>query len=50
MKIYPQDLGNVRESGTEPVRYVMMEAPNHDICQKDVSQAVETTKSKGYAV
>ena len=40
----------VRESGTEPVVRVMVEAPDHDTCQKYVSQVVETIKSKGYAV
>lgn len=40
----------VRESGTEPVVRVMVEAPDHDICQKYVSQVVEVIKNKGYAV
>ena len=40
----------VRESGTEPLVRVMVEAPDHDICQKYVSQVVEVIKSKGYAV
>ena len=40
----------VRESGTEPVVRVMVEAPDHDTCQKYVSQVVETIKSKGYGV
>ena len=40
----------VRESGTEPVVRVMVEAPDHDTCQKYVSQVVEVIKSKGYAV
>ena len=40
----------VRESGTEPVVRVMVEAPAHDTCQKYVSQVVEVIKSKGYAV
>ena len=40
----------VRESGTEPVVRVMVEAPNHDTCQKYVSQVVETIKSRGYGV
>ena len=38
----------VRESGTEPVVRVMVEAPDHDTCQKYVSQVVETIKSRGY--
>ena len=40
----------VRESGTEPVVRVMVEAPDHDTCQKYVSLVVETIKSRGYTV
>ena len=40
----------VRESGTEPVVRVMVEAPDHDTCQKYVSQVVEVIKNKGYCV
>ena len=40
----------VRESGTEPVVRVMVEAPDHDTCQKYVSQVVETIKSRGYEI
>ena len=40
----------VRESGTESVVRVMVQAPDHDICQKYVSQVVETIKSRGYGV
>ena len=40
----------VRESGTEPLVRVMVEAPDHDTCQKYVSQVVEVIKNKGYAV
>ena len=40
----------VRESGTEPVARVMVEAPDHDTCQKYVSQVVDTIKSRGYGV
>ena len=40
----------VRESGTEPVVRVMVEAPDHDTCQKYVSQVVEVIKSRGYGV
>jgi phosphoglucosamine mutase 2 len=29
---------------------VMVEAPDHDTCQKYVSQVVEVIKDKGYAV
>ena len=38
----------VRESGTEPLVRVMVEAPDHDTCQKYVTQVVETIKSRGY--
>ena len=53
VKAVAEALGNtgrilVRESGTEPVVRVMVEAPDHDTCQKYVSQVVETTKAKGY--
>ena len=40
----------LRQSGTEPVVRVMVEAPDHDTCQKYVSQVVEVIKNKGYAV
>lgn len=40
----------VRESGTEPLVRVMVEAPDHDTCQKYVSQVVEAIKSRGYTV
>ena len=40
----------VRESGTEPVVRVMVEAPDHDTCQKYVSQVVDVIKAQGYAV
>ena len=40
----------VRESGTEPLVRVMVEAPDHDTCQKYVSQVVEVIKNKGYGV
>ena len=40
----------VRESGTEPVVRVMVEAPDHDTCQKYVDEVVETIKSRGYGV
>ena len=40
----------VRESGTEPLVRVMVEAPDHDTCQKYVSQVVEVIKAQGYGV
>ena len=40
----------VRESDTEPVVRVMVEAPDHDTCQKYVSQVVEAIKAQGYGV
>ena len=38
----------VRESGTEPVVLVMVEAPDHDTCQKYVSEVVDVICEKGY--
>ena len=38
----------VRESGTEPLVRVMIEASDHDICQKYVSQVVEVIKNQSY--
>ena len=40
----------VRESGTEPVVRVMVEAGSTEECEKDVDQVIEVIKSKGYAV
>ncbi len=40
----------VRESGTEPVIRVMVEAENHDICEKYVDEVIEVIKRKGHAV
>ena len=40
----------VRESGTEPVVRVMVEAPSHEICREYVDAVVDTIKRKGYAV
>lgn len=37
----------VRESGTEPVVRVMVEAPDHDICQKYVDEVVNVICEKG---
>ena len=40
----------VRESGTEPVLRVMVEAETKEICQKYVSQVLDFVKEKGYVV
>ena len=40
----------VRESGTEPLVRVMVEAPEQETCQKYVDQVVEVIRNKGYAV
>ena len=40
----------VRESGTEPLVRVMVEAPEHDICQKYVDEVVAVIRQKDYAV
>ena len=39
----------VRESGTEPLVRVMVEAPEHETCEKYVQQVVDVIKAKGYA-
>ena len=38
----------VRESGTEPLVRVMVEAQDHDICQKYVDDVVNVICSRGY--
>lgn len=38
----------VRESGTEPLVRVMVEAPSKEICQKYVDQVVDVIRHKGY--
>ncbi|MBQ4282355.1 MAG: phosphoglucosamine mutase [Lachnospira sp.] len=40
----------VRESGTEPVVRVMVEADSLEICEKYVDAVIDVIKSKGYAV
>ena len=40
----------VRESGTEPVVRVMVEAESKDICQKYVDQVVDIIKKNGHTV
>ena len=40
----------VRESGTEPLVRVMVEAPEKEICQNYVDQVVSVIKNKGYAL
>ena len=40
----------VRESGTEPVVRVMVEAETEELCQQYVDYVVETIKRKGHAV
>jgi len=40
----------VRESGTEPVVRVMVEAATLEICQTCVEEVIEVIKAKGYAI
>lgn len=40
----------VRESGTEPVVRVMVEAGDMETCEKYVDQVIDVIKAKGYAV
>ena len=40
----------VRESGTEPLVRVMVEAPEQELCRKYVGQVVRTIRDKGYEV
>jgi len=40
----------VRESGTEPLIRVMVEAEDHETCQKYVEKVVSVIKEKGHAV
>ena len=40
----------VRESGTEPVVRVMVEAGTHEECEKYVDDVIAVIKEKGYAV
>ena len=40
----------VRESGTEPVLRVMVEAPEQETCQKYVDEVVEVIRAKGHIV
>ena len=39
----------VRESGTEPVVRVMVEAATDEICHENVLKVINVIKSKGYA-
>lgn len=40
----------VRESGTEPVIRVMVEAPTQEICQRYVAQVVEVIRAQGHEI
>ena len=53
MKKITEELGDtgrilVRESGTEPVVRVMVEAESEEICQKYVDMVVNVIKENGY--
>lgn len=40
----------LRESGTEPVVRVMVEAPAHDLCEQYVDQVIEVMKAQGHLI
>ena len=40
----------LRQSGTEPVVRVMVEAPDHHTCEKYVDQVIEVMKKKGHVL
>ena len=40
----------VRESGTEPVVRVMVEADSVETCEKYVDDVIEVIKNKGYVI
>ena len=40
----------VRESGTEPVIRVMVEAESDELCRKYVDQVIEVIRAKGHVV
>ena len=40
----------VRESGTEPLIRVMVEAESTELCKKYVDSVISVIKKKGYAV
>lgn len=46
------DTGRIllRQSGTEPVIRVMVEAPTDEICEKYVDQVIDVMKSKGHII
>lgn len=55
VKAVEEALGNtgrilVRESGTEPLLRVMVEAETDEICNKYVYQVVDVLKAKGHAI
>ena len=53
VKAVAQELGEsgrilVRESGTEPLVRVMVEASDEDICRRYVDSVINVIRSKGY--
>ena len=50
IRMYRSDTGRilVRESGTEPVIRVMVEAETESLCEKYVDQVIDVIKSKGH--
>ena len=46
------DTGRIllRQSGTEPVIRVMVEAPTDEICEKYVDQVIDVMEAKGHII
>ena len=55
MKAVADELGDqgrilVRESGTEPVIRVMVEAGSKELCEKYVDEVIDVIRAKGHIV
>ena len=54
-EIITEELGDrgrilVRESGTEPLVRVMVEARSHEICREKVDKVVKVLREKGHVI